>query len=106
MPDAAKKVQRPQQRKLEERPKVQFQDPKGRPQEEESSEDDSDDEEEDSQHDSNQEARHDARCFKCNGRDPVWVLHLQPQRAGADSGQHVHVPVDSNMAGYNPSGGN
>lgn len=103
--NGAKTVQRPQQRKLEERPKVTFQRQDAILKEEESSEDESDDEEADPQHDGNKEARHDARCYKCDGRNPVWILHLQPERTGPHSGSNVHVSMDSHMAGCDTNGG-
>lgn len=103
--NATKTVQRPQQRKLEERPKVTFQRQDATLKEEESSEDESDDEEEDPQHDGNQKAGYDVACYKCNPGEPVWILHLQPQLPHTQSGPSVHVSVDSDMAGYTPGRG-
>lgn len=103
--DAPKTLQRPAQRQLPQRAQVTFKREDANLKEEESSEDESDDEEAHPQHDRYKEAGHDAACYQHKPGEPVWILYLQPQRPSANSGSNVHVPVDSDMAGYTPGRG-
>lgn len=105
MPDAPSKVQRPQQRKLAQRPQVRFQREDATLKEEDVSEDDSSDEEETPQLDVHQKTGHHAACYQHKRGDPVWILYVQPQQSSTGSGPNVHVPMDSDMAGYNPGRG-